>query len=313
MMTTRRSQTLFVGFAAMIVGTMAHAQDRPTDQWLTDPVDQRTFEAYLEFFAYSHELPFETEVLSTSNQGGVREEHLRFQSTPSVVVTARLYHPTGFEVTGAPAIVYLHGGGPAGKDRGVTVRMHRFLARAGIAVLAIDMLHYGERNDGFFTTFDEMEKHERLYNSDAEYLEWIQQTVKDVGRSFDFLVAERGADPNRIGIAGLSRGAVVAAIAGGADKRFNAVALLHGGHFDFFEDGHRAAACPANYIGRISPRPLFLLNAENDTDFLPEAAIRPMHRLAGESATYRWTNRGHGFMGEDDVSALADWLRDKLP
>ena len=34
-----------------VAGSVA-AQDRPTDQWLTNPVDDRTFEAYLDFFAY---------------------------------------------------------------------------------------------------------------------------------------------------------------------------------------------------------------------------------------------------------------------
>jgi dienelactone hydrolase len=186
------------------------------------------------------------------------------------------------------------------------------LARAGVAVLAIDMLHYGERNDGFFTTFAEMEKHDRLYNNEAEYLEWVQQTVKDVGRSYDFLAAERGVDQGRVGLVGFSRGGVVATIAGGADDRFSAVALLHTGHFDFFEDGHRAAACPANYIGRIAPRPLFMLNSENDADFLPETAIRPLHRLAGQPNTVRWITGRHGFMGEDDVRVLAEWLRTNL-
>ena len=157
-----------------------------------------------------------------------------------------------------------------------------------------------------------MEKHERLYNDDARYLEWMQQTVKDVGRAFDFLVAERGVAASRIGLAGSSRGAVVATIAGAADERFGAFALMHGGHFDFFEDGHRAAACPANYIGRISPRPLFLFSAENDQDFLPETAIRPMHRLA-RGATIRWTPGGHGSSTAEDLGVLAEWLRSNLP
>ena len=295
-----------------IMATTAHAQDRPTDAWLTNPVDQRTFDAYLEFFSYGAELSFETEVVSTSTEQGIREELLRFQSTPGMVVTARLYHPPGLETGDGPAIVYLHGGGPQGKDAGSVIRLNRFLARAGVVVLAIDMLHYGERNDGFFTTFGEMEKHDRLYNNDAEYLEWVQQTVKDVGRSYDFLVGERGADPSRIGLAGLSRGGVVATIAGGADERLSAVALLHTGHFDFFEDGHHAAACPANYIGRIAPRPLFMLNSENDADFLPETAIRPLHRLAGQPNTVHWITGIHGFIGQDDVSVLAEWLRTNL-
>ena len=85
-----------------------------------------------------------------------------------------------------------------------------------------------------------------------------------------------------------------------------------GGHFDFFENGHRAAACPANYVGRID-HPVLFINSERDGDFLPEAAILPIHRLAGPSAEVRWTTAGgHGAMNDDDRSALAGWLRDKL-
>jgi dienelactone hydrolase len=294
------------------VATLAHAQERPTDQWLTTPVDQSTFTAYLEFYTYSQSVPFATTVRETVTDVGVRTERLTFQSTPGVQVTALLYHPSGIDIAAAPAVVSLHGGGGRGKDAGGYVRLHQFLARAGVTILAIDMLHYGERADGLFTTFDELEKHERLYNDDARYLEWMQQTVKDVGRAFDFLVAERRVAASRIGLVGTSRGAVVAMIAGAADQRFGAVALLHGGHFDFFEDGHRAAACPANYIGHISPRPVFFLSAENDQDFLPETAIHPMHRLA-PGATIRWTPGGHGSGTEEDRAALVEWLRSNLP
>ena len=52
---------------------------------------------------------------------------------------------------------------------------------------------------------------------------------------------------------GFSRGAVLASIVGGYDIRLKSVALIIGGHFDRFEDGHLAAACPANYVGRINP------------------------------------------------------------
>ena len=88
--------------------------------------------------------------------------------------------------------------------------------------------------------------------------------------------------------------------------------LLHGGHFDFFEEGHRAAACPANYIGRID-RPVFFVNSETDGDCLPETAILPIHLLAGPSAEIRWTTAGgHGALNDNDLSAVAAWLRDKL-
>jgi dienelactone hydrolase len=305
-----------VPLAVLVLGATAAgalAQDRPTDQWLTNPVDRGTFDSYLQFFTYNADLPFAANVSATTTDEGVRTEHLTFQSTPGMRVTALLYHPSGVDLGAVPAVVFLPGGVGRGKDAARYVGLSRFLARAGITVLAIDMLHFGERADGFFTTFDEVEKHERLYNNDAEYLEWVQQTVKDVSRAFDFLVAERGVAASRVGLVGVSRGGVLATIAGGADDRFAAVAGLHTGHFDYFEDGHRAAACPANYIGRISPRPVFLLSAENDGDFLPEMAIRPLHRLAREPKTIRWTPGGHGAMTDEDRGALAQWLRRNLP
>jgi dienelactone hydrolase len=296
----------------LLAATAAGAQDRPTDQWLTSPVDRTTFEAYKDFFVYDSEVPFQTRLFSESSQQGVREEHLSFQSTPGLTVTARLYQAQGLEIGDAPAVVFLHGGGIQGKDPAIFVALHRFLARAGVSVLAIDMWRFGERDDGFLGGGSEQERHELLYNNESVYLEWVQQTVKEVSRSLDFLVEERGADPERIGLVGFSRGAVVSMIAGAAEERFGAVALLHGGHFDFFEDGHRAAACPANYLGHIE-RPMFFINSETDQDFLPETAILPVHRLAGPSAEVYWTTAGgHGALNDDDRSALAAWLKGNL-
>jgi dienelactone hydrolase len=187
------------------------------------------------------------------------------------------------------------------------------MARAGWTVLSIDFLHWGGRHTGLLQTYSETEKHERLYNQPAAYLEFVTQTVKDVSRSYDFLVRERGVAPGRVALVGFSRGAQLAMIAGGADRRLAAVALLHGGHFDFYETGHRAAACPANYIGRISPRPVLMINGENDGDYLPESAVRPLQRLLKEPKRVIWTDAGHGFLSEDDRTALVDWLRREVP
>ena len=306
-------RSIVAGIAiSLCLSVQTLAQDRPTDEWLTNPVDRATFEAYVEFFTYGTDVPFETEVLETTTNEGVLEEHLRFQSTPGVVVTARLYHPAGIELGDAPATVFVHGGGMRGKDAAYIVNGTRLHARAGVAVLTIDMAHYGERDDGFLASGSEQDKHERLYNNEAVYLDWVQQTVKDIRRAFDFLVSERGVDSERIGLTGLSRGAVLATIAGAAEERFGAVALLHGGHFDFFEDGHRPAACPANYISRIAPRPLFSLSSETDADFLPETAILPMHRLAGQPHTIMWSDGGHGAITRQEHSAIAEWLREHL-
>ena len=187
------------------------AQERPTDPWLTKPVDDQTFAAYLQFFAYDASLPFDATVLDSSEDEGIQVEHLRFQSTPGVQVFARLYRPAAGN---GGSIVLLHGGSAQGKDARYLVRVARVYARAGFTTLSIDMQHFGERDDGFFSTFAEIEKHESLYNSQAPYLNWVAQTVKDISRSFDFLVKERGADPRRIALSGLSRVPVLTSCAG---------------------------------------------------------------------------------------------------
>ncbi len=299
--------------AALAIGAVpASSQERPTDQWLIDPVDDRTFAAYLDFFAYSSDLPFETEVLGLTRGDGVEVEHLSFQSTPGERVMARLFRPDAADGTGQ-AVLLLHGGVPSGKDSPRMVAIGRMMARAGWTVLAIDMQYYAERSTGFLQTFTEAEKHEKLYNQPSTFLAWVAQTVKDAGRSFDFLVEERGVDPGRIALAGFSRGAQLAAIVGGADPRFAAVAMIHGGHFDRLETGHLPAACPANYIGRISPRPLLMVNGRNDADYLMDTSVLPLQRLARDPKELRWTESGHGIVTEEDRAFILEWFRENVP
>ncbi len=303
------ARSIPLALVTLAVATSLAAQERPTDQWLTNPVEDLTFEAYLEFFAYDEALPFNTEVVTAGEAEGLFEERINFQSTPGIIVTARFYRPLRESTARRGGVIFLHGGGPRAKDAPTSIQLSRLMARAGWTVLSIDYLHFGERNTGLLETFSEVEKHERLYNQPAAYLEFVTQTVKDVSRSYDFLVRERNADPARIVLVGFSRGAQLSMIAGGAERRLAAVALLHGGHFDFFEDDHRAAACPANYIGRISPRPLLMINGENDADYVPDTAVRPLQDLLQEPKRIIWTDAGHGFLSQDDRTALVDWLR----
>ena len=55
----------------------------------------------------------------------------------------------------------------------------------------------------------------------------MAQNAKDVGRAVDFLIEERGVDPDRIALVGRSRGAQVSFIVGAVEQRFKAVVALH--------------------------------------------------------------------------------------
>jgi dienelactone hydrolase len=275
-------------------------------------VDDQTFQTYLEFFAYDRKLPFDLRVIGNEEKDGVKREHLSFQSTRGVRVFANLYQAAASTSAKSPSVILLHGGGAAGKDNPGVQLMAPLIARAGLNVLAIDMQYFGERATDLLATFTEPEKHDRLYNQPPAYLAWVTQTVKDVSRAYDFLVEQRGADARRVALVGMSRGAIVSAIAGAADRRLAAVAMLFGGHFDALEREHLPAACPANYIGRISPRPLLTINGTRDTDMIRETSVEPLQRLAKQPKTTLWAETGHQLPTEEHRSALLRWLQESL-
>jgi pimeloyl-ACP methyl ester carboxylesterase len=284
---------------------VAQSQAR-TDEWMKKPVNSATFETYRTFFAYDKRVPFAAQTIDTTVVDGVFIEQLSFESTPGSRVFADLYEPAAQRGQKIKSIVMLHGGVARGK---ANVRvLADFLAKSGWRVLAIDMPYFGERRTDLLVAFTEAEKHEKLYNQEATYLSWITQVAKDVGRSIDFLVGERASDPDRLALVGYSRGGQVGAIVGAVEKRFDAVALLYAGHFDAKELGHLAAACPANYIGRIAPRPLFLLNGTQDADYTREDQVEPLHRLARNPKKIVWVETGHVFPPEETRPQLAKWL-----
>ena len=283
------------------------------DQWLSHPVDDHTFRTFLDFFTYDHQTPFATQTLDSVEQEGVRREHVSFQSTLGIRVTGYFYRTVAPGARGGAAVVLLHGGSAPGKDVPYTAAVAQLLGRAGFDVLSIDMPYFGERRTDLFTTFTEQEKHDRLYNQPPAYLAWVTQIVKDVGRSLDWLVAERAVDPRRIGIVGISRGAVEAVIAAGADARFAALVMIYGGHFDALETSHLAAACPANYIGHISPRPILMINGTRDNDFVRESSVAPLYRLARAPKEILWAEGGHqGVPTEEQQTGMLQWMRERL-
>jgi dienelactone hydrolase len=300
-----------VALLSIVSGVLqSPAQKPPADAWLSKPVDERTFRTYLDFFRYDAQLPFNTRLLDTEGSvPGIRREHLIFESTPGVQVYARLHRPQD-AAANAPSAILLHGGAVRGKD-GPNVELNaQFLARAGWNVLAIDMMYFGERRTDLLTTFTEQEKHERLYNQPSSYLAWVTQTVKDVGRSIDFMVRERKVDPTRIVLIGFSRGAIVSTIAAAVDRRVRSVALLYGAHFDALEREHLPAACNANYIGRISPRPLLAINGIYDTDHIKDASVEPLLKLAKAPREIIWAETGHQSALDDELRGrLLQWLQ----
>ncbi|MGH9533009.1 MAG: alpha/beta hydrolase [Terriglobales bacterium] len=308
----RLSKVLCVGLLGVAACEWASAQKpKATDPWLARPVDHRAFQSSLDSFRYDQRLPFDLRLLDVEEQGGIRREHLSFESTPGARVFANYYRAAVVQER-ADNIILLHGGTPPGKDSQSTRVIAELLTRAGWSVLAIDLPHFGERSTDLLKTFTEEEKHEKLYNQPSAYLAWMTQIVKDVSRSIDLLIEQRDADPKRIGLVGISRGAIVGAVVGGAERRLGTVVLLYGAHYDAQENNHLPAACPANYIGRISPRPLLMINGTQDTDMIKDTQVTPLYRLARQPKKILWAATGHQLLTEEHRVAMLQWLRENL-
>jgi dipeptidyl aminopeptidase/acylaminoacyl peptidase len=97
------------------------------------------------------------------------------------------------------------------------------LARKGIAALYFKLPYYGDRNGG------QGQKGLARAAAAKDILAFFHQAVADVRRARDVLAAMPGVDSRRVGVLGVSLGAVIAATAAGVDPTFPYVILVVGG------------------------------------------------------------------------------------
>lgn len=149
----------------------------------------------------------------------------------------------------------------------------------------------------------------------------------------DYLHQRADVDRNRIVLVGGSFGALFAPAVAAADGRITALALLFGaGDLFTLVDANlplhllvrRPVAWgvsallsplePLKYIGRVAPRPVFMLNGTGDRR-MPERCSRLLQAAAGEPKTVKWIDTGHVHVRDrnfrrDVLLAVQAWLED---
>jgi dienelactone hydrolase len=152
---------------------------------------------------------------------------LRFPSpieTPDAennVVHAEYFVPVGFHAK-RPAVVVLH---ILGADFPLSRYMAARLADRGVAALFVKLPYYGERRP---EGRDKNDK--RFLSADIERtVTAMRQAVCDVRRASFWLGTRPDIDPNRIGIAGISLGGIVASLAAAIDPMIREGAVLLAG------------------------------------------------------------------------------------
>jgi dienelactone hydrolase len=206
-----------------------------------------------------------------------------------------------------PAAVLLHWlGGNFETLEIVGLRM----AESGIATLMLYMPGYGPRRP-------KEGPREKLTTKDMDaMIATLRQAVLDVRRAGDWLAGRPDVEPSRVGLVGISLGAVVGSLTAGVDDHFGrSVFLIGGGDLAaIVMNGSKETAAakarlekdgftieelrrmwkdidPITFAPRVRPEEILLINAEADEVIPKECTLRLRAAMGGPEV--RWFKGGH--------------------
>lgn len=230
--------------------------------------------------------------------------HISFSNGKGQTVPGLFMRPKAEGVY--PCVLILHG---MTSDKDTFMKFFgRPLAALGVASLAIDADMHGER---------------RTKDTPATFSPLILGQIMRAGivenrMALDYLQTRRDVDSKRIGLFGYSMGAIMGSIVSGVDERIAATVLCVGGDpirryaamLPAAMRGEVEAVSPSNYIGHISPRPVFLINGTHDTTISKADALL-LQNAAREPKKILWAEAGH-ILPSNVAEQGVNWLRDKL-
>lgn len=233
--------------------------------------------------------------------------YLTYRSVHDVEVTGLLTLPKNTQQP-FPTVILLHGLGDR-KTVDYIEAGNEYFLDAGYAVLRIDIYNHGDRR-----------KYDYDFNLTSGYKYWtrdiISQTVFDLRRAVDFINVREELDNERIGYFGISLGGMIGTVFCGVDERVKVpVIVLAGGSLhlmfgmDAFADDtqeYLSIIDPVNFVEKIHPRPLLMINAEND-DVVPPLTSKLLFRSAKNPKEIIWYPAKHHDLPAD--KAYNDGIR----
>jgi dienelactone hydrolase len=244
------------------------------------------YQKALASYQYDASRPLAVNIAGTQTIGTTKFLRFSYGSTNSQRVPALLFTPAGASARHpVPCLVILHG---LGGSKEVMAGMALDAAKAGYASLVID--EYGQGERGPLKTVPGRQAQELATT--------VSQTTVDVRRGLDYLATQPQIDSKRIGLAGVSLGAIIGTVVSGVDTRIKAVVLISGGgdwglilktlssrsavvggrDTSAFKDVNWAELSvllapddPLTFAPHIAPRPLLMLGGRKDTTIVPQA------------------------------------------
>jgi len=253
------------------------------------------------YYEYDHALPLQDTVSLLKDTVDYSLYYITYQSVHDSKVTGLLTIP-GNGKPPFPVIILMHGLGDSKSVDYIEAGTKYFLD-AGYAVLRLDISNHGDRY-----------KYDYDFDLTEGYRYWtrniISQTVFDLRRAIDFISAHEELDQERIGYFGISLGGIIGTIFCSIEDRVKVpVIILAGGslHLMFGMDAlsddtqdYLSIIDPINFVEMISPRPLLMINAEND-DIIPPLTSKLLFKSAKEPKQIIWYPTKHHDLPVDEV------------
>ena len=265
------------------------------------------------YYNYDKDLPLHDSINLIDETIDFKLYKFNYRSVHYKKVTGLLSVPNNANKP-VPVIILLHGLGD-NKTVDYIEYGNDFLLKNGYAVLRIDISNHGERFENEYE-FDFTGKNKYWTRN------IISQTVFDLRRAVDFINSRKELDSEKIGFFGISLGGITGTIFCGVENRVKVpVIVLAGGQINLLYGKKALSATakdyvsiiePINYVKQISPRPLLMLNAEDD-EIVPPIMSKLLYNKAKEPKKIIWYPAKHHTIPQDKIYQKGvDWFDEYL-
>lgn len=247
----------------------------------------------IKYYNYDRQMSLNDTVYFVKDTATYKEYDVSYYSVNYKKVPGILTVPKNVKKP-VPVILLLHG---AGDDKNVDYIAYGndFLLKNGYAVFRIDISKHGDRKE---------DEYDLSFTGKTRY--WsrsiITQTVFDLRRAVDFIETRPELDATKIGYLGISLGGITGTIFCGVEKRVKVpVIVLAGGQLNLMFESKALSADakdytsiiePKNFVKEIAPRPLLMINAEND-DIIPPMMSKLLYKEAKKPKNIIWYPAKH--------------------
>ncbi|HEX8236803.1 MAG TPA: dienelactone hydrolase family protein [Abditibacteriaceae bacterium] len=275
-------------------------------------------------YAYDAKQPLDAKVVGQQDSFVASTRRLTMRGARGATVPVYILLPSIASANSkVPGVVLLHGKDGRAEDMLIGAQ---FLATRGYASVIPEYVGHGTRRDPANPV--------QMFGGEPQVLrDSIIESIQDVRRALDLLVAQPEVDATRIGLMGYSLGAIMGSITTAVEPRIDTAVLIVGGadwKTLLTQSQERDAAKwraggefkesaiellegidPKNFAGHIAPRPVLFINGTQDK-IIPRAAAEALFEAAKEPKEQLWLEYGHMLPPTVVAVPLQEWLDDKL-